>query len=315
YLHIGAEACNVLACGRVNVENPIVVIVSDTYHNPVRDGTVVYFTTDKGTVRGQRSGNLGSDFTVDGVGGALWLSGSSCETVTVTASTAAGGVTNSVAFLASDDPYSATILSPSSDVVSLPADGESRFTMWVEVLDVFGTYVLPAGIEVEAEFGSIPEQGESGDGCHSSVARVIYQSKTLDRDYSVTTPDDGVGAVDNVTVSTGYGGAGDQIQVELLTSGANRDESKLELQGSVTAGGAVQFTVSLADRYGNPLGGHTFEASVSAGSVSTIPATDTWGTSTGTFFAPDAAGNVTLTVVDTDPNYGGLVLALTIPVQ
>ncbi|MEZ4655334.1 MAG: hypothetical protein R3E12_17520 [Candidatus Eisenbacteria bacterium] len=206
YLHIGAEACNVLACGRVNVENPIVVIVSDTYHNPVRDGTVVYFTTDKGTVRGQRSGNLGSDFTVDGVGGALWLSGSSCETVTVTASTAAGGVTNSVAFLASDDPYSATILSPSSDVVSLPADGESRFTMWVEVLDVFGTYVLPAGIEVEAEFGSIPEQGESGDGCHSSVARVIYQSKTLDRDYSVTTPDDGVGAVDNVTVSTGYGG-------------------------------------------------------------------------------------------------------------
>ena len=102
---------------------------------------------------------------------------------------------------------------------------------------------------------------------------------------------------------------------EAQTSGAFRDESELELLGSVTAGGSVEFMVTIADRYGNPLGGHTFQANVSSGTVSSMPASDSWGTSTGTFFAPGAPGNVILTVIDTDPNYGGLALTRSIPVQ
>jgi hypothetical protein len=275
----------------------------------------VYFTTDKGTVRGEQTGNLGSDPTVDGVAEAIWLSGESCEYVTITASTAAGSVQNSVSFIASGPATSATFVSPSSETVNVAADGASRVPMLIEVLDAYGSYVLPTQIDVDAQFGTIPEQGESADGINGSIARAVYQSRTLDRDYSVTTPDDGIGAVDPVTASVGFGGSGDVLNVQLLTSGAFRDESDLELLGSVTAGGSVEFTVTIADRYGNPLGGHTFQANVSAGTVSSMPASDSWGTSTGTFFAPGAPGNVILTVIDTDPNYGGLVLTRSIPVQ
>lgn len=313
YIGVGAELCNVLGWSRVNVDNQIVAVVRDVYHNPVRNGTTVYFTANTGAVYG--NAGLGTGITENGVTSGTWLSDADnlSTTAIVTGSTAGGTVVNSTAFIVSDDPAQVTILSPSSDTVSLLADGAGELVIWVEVLDQNDMYTLPAELSVEAEFGSV-NMDESGDGCATSVARGVYRSTTLDRDYSVTVPDDGIGASDIFSVSTGYGGGSDFLTVNLLTSGAFRDNSDLELGGSVSIGGSGIFQVTIADRFGNPLGGHTLEASVSDGAVTAMAPTDTWGQSIGTFTAPGVEGPVTLTVLDTDPNYGGLVLTTVINV-
>lgn len=314
-VHIAAakEQCNVLGYGFVNVENPVVALVSDVYNNPVRAGTVVYWTTDNGVVHGDQG--LGSSTTTNGVANGVWRSGNSCGYVTVTASTLGETVVSSTTFISSEYPYSSEIVSPTAHEVSLTADGDSEITLWVEVLDFDGMYVLPTDLDVTTLYGTIPNQDPSGDGCRSSVARIKYRSATLDRDHSVTTPDDGIGANDVITVSTGYGGLADQLVVHLQTSGAFGQESSVSVGGAVQVGGQVLFQVMIADRYGNPLGGHTLSASVTVGSVSDLAPTDQWGTSTGTFTAPGATGTVTLTVLDTDPNYGGLLLTQPITVQ
>ena len=314
YIYVGAELCNVAASRTVNVENGIVVLVADVYNNPVRNGTSVYFTVDHGVIRGS-NGGLGSDVTVEGEAGGVWLSNGYGGIVTVTASTAGGDVLDQVAFISSDLAYSAEILSPTSEPILLPANGESKFTLWVEVRDYNEMYVLPSELFWEVEYGKMAEEDQSGDGCASSVARAVYQSNTLDQDFSLTTPDDGVGAIDFATVGTGYGGVSDQIEVHLTTGRANGDESDMEFAGSVAVGESVSFTVTIKDRNGNPLGGHTFSASAAAGTVSELVTTDSYGQSIGTFTAPDAAGPVTVTVVDTDPNYGGLILSKVITVQ
>lgn len=313
-IYVGAELCNVAAARKVNVENAVVVLVSDTYNNPVRNGTSVYFTVDHGVIRGG-NGGLGSDVTSEGEAGGVWLSNGYGGIVTVTASTAGGDVIDQVSFISSDVPYSAEILSPTSEPVRLPANGTSQFSLWVEVLDWNGMFVLPTELFWEVEYGRMAEEEESADGCATSVSRGVYQSNVLEQDFSVTTPDDGIGAIDFVTVGTGYGGVSDQIEVHLTTGRANADESEMEFAGSVLAGESVNFTVTIKDRSGNPLGGHTFSATASDGTVSSLGPTDSYGQAVGTFTAPDAPGSVTVVVVDTDPNYGGLILSQVVTVQ
>lgn len=316
YLSLGADKCNVGACGIVNEENELVILASDVYRNPVRDGTVIYFTADKGFVEG--SVGLGSTQTTRGQGGAIWRStGNACEYVVVTASTSGGSLSTDVTFISADDPYSATFVSPAAPLVSIAADGVAELPLRVEVLDQYGFFTLPAEVDYSTHYGRVSNEEESTDGCAASIAKAIYQSSTLDRDYSYTIPDDGLGAADTVTVSTGFGPVGDQLVVNLRTSAASKDKSELNVEGSVPVDGSMIFQVSVADRYGNPLGGHQLAISVSGGTVTTTAYTDIWGVADGLVFqAPGAPQTVTLTVVDVDPGYsGGLVLSASIGVQ
>lgn len=316
YIYLGHEACNILACNRVNVENEMVCLVGDVYRNPVRDGTVIYFTTDKGVVEGTEG--LGSAKTARGLANAIFRSsGDACEYVTVTASTLGGTLSASNSFIASDDPYSATYLVPSSDLVSLPADGTSTFPIRVEVLDQFGMYTLPADVSYETQYGLVANQEESIDGCSASQAKAEYKSAVLDRDYSYSVPDDGIGAIDDVLCSVGFGPLGDDISVQLLTSAASKDNSEMELESSATPGATLIFNVTIADRHGNPLGGHALSITATGGSVTGSATTDLWGVADGLVFqAPAAPGTYNVTVVDVDPGYsGGLVLSGTVTVQ
>lgn len=317
YIYLGHENCNVRACGEVNVENGMTCVVGDVYRNPVRDGTVVYFTTDKGVVEGGQG--LGSAATSRGLASATFRSsGDACEYVTVTASTLGGTLTASNTFIASDDPFSATIISPTATTVSLPADGTSTFPLRVEVLDQYGMYVLPTDVDYDTQYGSVVNTDESVNGCDASIAKAEYKSATLDRDYSYTVPDDGIGAVDDMTCNVGFGGQGDELTVQLLTSASAKDNSKLELETSNLAPGAsTVLSVTIADRYGNPLGGHQFSFTATGGTVTNSAVTDLWGVASGVVYqAPGAPGSYTITAVDVDPNYsGGLVLSATITVQ
>ncbi|MCC7141834.1 MAG: hypothetical protein IT349_06990 [Candidatus Eisenbacteria bacterium] len=315
YLYLGHENCNVKACDRTNEENQMVALVSDIYRNPVRDNTVIYWTADKGVVEGE--GGLGSSVTSRGQCAATWRSGDSCGLVTVTGSTLGGTLVETNSFWSSDDPYSAEYVTPSASVVSLTADGAATFPILVDVRDWNGTYVLSTDVVYETDFGSIGGQENTLDGCSSSIARASYQSATLDRDWSYSVPDDGIGAVDNVVASAGFGGASDAIQVQLLTSASYKENCELNAEGSVAPGESFVFNAKLADRYSNPLGGHVLSITTTGGTVTTSATTDLWGVAEGMVYqAPMTPGTYTITVVDVDPNYsGGLVMSVSVTVE
>ncbi len=315
YLYLGHEACNVKGCSETNVENKIVALVSDIYRNPVRDNTVIYWTVDKGVIEG--GDGLGSSNTVRGACNATWRSGDSCGLVTITSSTLGGTLVATNSFWSSDVPASVEYVTPSSSPVSIAADGNSTFPILVDVRDWNDIFVLSTNVEFETLYGKVEDQQDTEDGCSASLARGRYKSATLDRDNSYTVPDDGIGGIDQVTATVGFGGGSDVISVELLTSAAYKDNCELNADSSVPAGGSFVFNCKVADRYGNPLGGHVFAITVSGGTVTNSGTSDMWGVADGLVYqAPVTPGTYNLTVVDVDPSYsGGLVLSQTITVQ
>jgi hypothetical protein len=320
HLSVGVDPCNLRGWDVVGATAEVVAIVSDVYNNPVPDGTRVWFTVDEGIIRGALTGELGSGETVDGVCRATYLSGQPRDDgqVTVTASTAGGTVVGSATFIVSGPPASLSFVSPTPPV-SILADGDSEVEMWVEVLDVNGNYVV-GGTQVEflTDIGSVGGAATTADGCYGSLASDTYQSEVLGMDYSYSVPDDGIGAVATVVARAGLGGgASDVLQIQLLTGPAYKGNCQLEVDSDVSPSGMADITIVIKDRYGNPLGGHALEISaVGGGSVSPASVTtDAYGEASATFTAPADPGTVTIQVVDTDPNYGGITLTQEVTVQ
>jgi hypothetical protein len=320
HLSIGVNPCNIRGWDVVGEIAEIVVIVSDVYNNPVPDGTRVYFTADEGIVRGAISGELGSGQTLDGVCDATYLSGSPRENgiVTVSGSTAGGTVVGDVSFLSSGPPSTVTFVSPVPPV-GVAADGESEIEIMVEVLDVNDNYVV-GGTEVEfkTDVGTVGGSGTTADGCYGSLASDVFKSEVLQGDFSYSIPDNGIGAVANVTVQAGLGGAvADALQIQLFTASASRNTSQMDIDGEVAVSGVAAMTVTIKDRYGNPLGGHVLDVDVIGGGSFAPPSitTDMWGEASGLFHAPSDTSTVTIQVTDTDPGYGGLVMTKSVNVQ
>lgn len=305
-LAIGAEECNVLADAYVNVENDLVALVYDRYHNPVPDGTVVYFTTDRGMVEGDPLFGLGSAPTIRGRADAIWRSTGEGGLITVTASTrGAGVVENSTRFIGSGDPYATTFLLPSQSPVNVFADGQTEVLMRVQVLDRNSLYCLPATVKFRAAFGDVPDEAETADGCNASYAEADYKAPRLEQDFSYTVPDDGIGAVDLVTATGGYGPFGDSFEVRLRTGSASPDQSTVEIDAP-PPGAETYFSVTVKDTWGNPLGGHVLSITATGGVVSDSGTTDEYGAARNLLFvAPAAPGTVYLEVRDLDPEYGG----------
>jgi hypothetical protein len=306
YISIGVNQCNVLAEGYVNYENDVVALVYDTYRNPVRDRTAVWFTTDIGMVEGEDGGGLGSALTLRGVATGTWHGAGDGGIVTVFASTHGSEVLEaSTTFIGSGDPYSSTFLLPTQSPVSVYADGRSEILMRVEVLDVNGLFVLPVDVEFRATYGDVPQSVRTEDGCHASYAEGDYRALTLERDDSYTVPDDGIGANDVVTASGGFGPYGDSFQVRLLTGNAAASRSAIDLE-TLPPSAQSYFTVTVKDGWGNPLGGHALALTATQGTVTSEGLTDSYGIAGGlSFIAPDSTGTVYVEVRDLDPNHGG----------
>ncbi|MBU2690323.1 MAG: hypothetical protein KJ970_05285 [Candidatus Eisenbacteria bacterium] len=319
YLSIGVSPCNIRGWDRVAEEADITVVVSDIYHNPVPDHTRVYFTSDEGIVRGAVSGEMGSGETLNGVCGANFLSGEPRNDgiVTVTATTIGGTVEGQVSFITSGPPTSVTFVSPWPPV-NLIADGESEIDLMVEVLDINDNFVLGGtSVEFRTDIGTVGGTGTTADGCGGSIATDTYKSEVLDGDYSYSIPDNGIGAIATVTAKAGLGGwAAAYLNINLLTSSANKDASNLDIDTDVAAGSMNSFSVKIRDRFGNPLGGHSLAFTATDGTVTPGTAvTDMWGEASGLFTAPNDSTSVTLQVQDNDPNYGGIVFTEGITVQ
>lgn len=318
-ISLGIDPLNIRGWDAVGVEADVVAIVSDAYNNPVSNGTTIYFTCDEGIIRGS-DGNLGSAVTAGGLARATYLSGLPRQDgrVTVTATTAGGSVLGSTGLISSGPPVSIEFVAPTPPV-AIPADGESEVQVTVEVLDANGNFVLSGtSVGFRATQGSIEESATTSDGVYGSIAQANLRSDTLDRDFSWSVPDDGIGAWVRVTAEAGLGGAvSDALEVAFGTGSAYRGNSRIDLSSSVTPGSATPFEIQVRDRYGNPLGGHVIELSVSGGgSVTATGTTDTWGTAGPLVFtAPASDTTCVITAVDTDPGYGGLTLTSPVTVQ
>ncbi len=321
HISIGSSPLNIRGWDVVGAESAIVAIVSDIYNNPVRDSTVVYFTCDEGIIRGlyEMNDQLGSSITEGGMAFGTYFSGQPRDNgwVDITASTSGGEVVGIGGLISSGPPTSVEFISPLPPVY-LTADGESMVRFYVEVLDINGNFVV-AGEEVEfyTDFGTVTNKATTADGVMGSVAGGEYTSEVLDRDASPVSPDDGIGAVTHVTALAGFaGGVSDGLEITLLTDCAYRDNCELDIDSTSPAGTALPFEVTIKDRYGNPLGGHVITATASKGSVTQSATTDLWGTA-GMIFqtTPADTGSVVVSILDTDPLYGGIRLSEQVTVE
>jgi hypothetical protein len=319
HISLGIDPLNIRGWDAVGVEAAVTAIVSDTYNNPVSDGTTIYFTCDEGIIRGS-NGNLGSAVTAGGIARATYLSGLPRDDgrVVVTASTAGGTVLGTASLIVSGPAATVAFVAPTPPV-AIPADGESELQVTAEVLDGNGNFVV-GGMQVHftTTQGTIDETATTADGVYGSLAQATLRSATLARDFSWSVPDDGVGAMVTVTARAGLGGAvSDALAVAFSTGPAYRGNSRIDLSTSVARGSATPFDILIRDRYGNPLGGHVIGLTVSGGgSVTASGTTDGWGTAGPLLFnAPASDTTCVITAIDGDPGYGGLTLTATVAVQ
>jgi hypothetical protein len=127
--------------------------------------------------------------------------------------------------------------------------------------------------------------------------------------------DNGVGAIDVVTYSHDAGASVTAV-CSLLTDNAYRSNCSINGPSSAGVGEVAFYSVTVSDRFGNPLGDHTLNMIASGGVVTgATQETDGYGEANGfTWTAPAGAGDYTLTVTDTDPR-GGIILTKKVTVE
>lgn len=302
YLSLGAKPLNIRGWDVVNATSDVLAMVDDIYGNPVQNGTAVYFGTEEGMVDAYAT-------TSGGLATSVYHSGEPRNDglAHVYASTAGGTVSNTVLIIVSGPPDTTTFL---TYPFSLLADGVSKGDVIVRVIDLNGNFVVGGTtVTMETDFGTCAS-GVTQDGINTSIFETKLVSQTLTRDYSPVSPDDGIGAVSNLTAKADRSSA--TVQVNFLTGFAYYKNCLVDIAGTVVYGGREPFTVLIKDRAGNPLGGHSLSATVSSGTISGSPSiTNSYGESSGLFFnAPTdtTIKSATISVADNDPRGGGMVL-------
>lgn len=308
---VAAKECNVPFWGWVNREQDIVAIVSDVYHNPVQDSTIVYFTCDEGTVAAHMERTQDEMGLVE----TKWLSGYEDVTadgiVWIFAETNGGTLVDSGYFINSWIPYTIEFVTdPMSGLEPFPghinADGTSSKFFYIEVRDVNDNYVdANTEIDLESDILNVAS-GFVEDGCNASRVRTFMMSVILEYDHSMNgSQDDGIGAVD--IISANYSSiVNSAMPCTLLTGPAYSRECRVEVPASVNEGMSVPFTVTIKDRWGNPLGDHALVATVTGGGSITNAnqSSDMYGEAVGfTYNAPAPGSGVTSVIIsieDTD---------------
>ncbi|HWR84196.1 MAG TPA: hypothetical protein VN285_12920 [Candidatus Deferrimicrobium sp.] len=310
---IGSEFCNVAYWDNVGEYVGITAVVSDIYMNPVNDSTAVYFTTDEGTMKSHEARTK----KLEGVAETWWISGTNVPSadgrVLIICETAGGTVRDTGMFFNTHIPETLVVTGVPA---SMPADGLTKAIVYVSGYDLNWNPVI-GGTIFDADARLLQAQGGIlQDGCYSASARVKITSVTLKVDES--TPggnDDGIGASDFVSYWSGSS-AVSRFNILLTTGFAYSGASLINGNASVMTGEVVTFSVSIRDRFGNPLGDHTLNMTASAGVVSgATQETDSYGEANGfRWTAPGTEGTYTITVTDTDPR-GGIVLTKQVTVK
>jgi hypothetical protein len=312
YIVVGADTCNVGFWNVVAGLNKIEAIVSDVYLNPVNDSTVVYFSCDEGTMVSHEKRTVDHN----GIAETEWYSNNNVVTadgrVIIRAETSGGTVKDSSMFY--NTGAAASVIVPFCPT-HISADGKSKFNVVVEAYDgnnnpmVNGTPLKALATYLQTKDGVL------SDGCNSSAAVMEVGSATLDMDYSTTGGnDDGVGAIDNLIFRCGY--STHLVVCSLLTGNTYSGNSALNGSSTVDTGKTIDLSVKVKDRWSNPLGDHTMVMTATGGTViGASHKTDAYGEAFGYKWRAPASGGVqTISVTDTDPRGGGVVLTLNVTV-
>lgn len=303
YLSLGANPLNIRGWDVVNVTSEVLAMVDDIYGNPVQDSTAVYFGTEEGMVDAYAT-------TAGGLAKSVYHSGQPRNDglAHVHASTAGGTVANTVVIIVSGPATHITFVSYPATLI---ADGTSKGEVSMTVLDVNGNYVVNGTpVSMETDFGTVPS-GSTFDGVDSSVFETKLTSQVLNKDYSYSVPDNGIGAVSNLTATSE--GAEATVQVNFLTDLAYQKSCNLDVPATVTYGTQAPINVTIKDRYGNPLGGHILNATATQGAIS--PFTDTtnaFGESWKMVFTAPTDTTIkssTITVTDQDARGSWIILS------
>lgn len=311
---VGSEVCNAPYWGWLNKRVTVTALVSDVYNNPVADSTVVYFTCDEGTIKAHEARTMDEE----GLAGSVWISGYDDPTadgiVEVIAETNGGTLADTGYFINSWIPAYIWFVDPFPTHIN--ADGKSTRIFFVEVRDLNMNFVNDqTEIDIESEFINVAS-GVVQDGCNASTVRTFMTSVILDYDYSVTGGNDnGVGAID--LISANYKGfVNSTVVCSLLTGPAYYSGCILDAPQTVNYGTSVPFSVTIKDRWGNPLGDHTLVASVTGGGTvsSGTQETNMYGEASGFLFNAPTDTTITsviLRVQDLDPR-GNITLTKSI---
>jgi hypothetical protein len=315
YISIGVNPGNIRGWDKEHVPAAVTALVGDLYHNPVAEGTAVYFTCDEGTIIGLD--DSGVAYTKEGFAAATFYSGTPRQNgiVEIKASTKGGAVIGQTNLITSGPPANIQIISyPATLAAAVDAEG----VVLVRVLDVNGNYVVNGTlVKFDLDHGIITPTAITSDGLYDSIAEVNIYGEILGEDYSTPGPtDDGVGAHATLKASAELQyGASSQASIDLTTGRSRSQRSSIEPPQLIPAGSTVPLYIYVKDGNGNPLGDHALALSVSGGSIDAVVMTDSTGEAQANFTAPASSGDVTLRVDDTDPNYGGMVLIQKLTVE
>lgn len=316
-ISLSADPLNIRGWDYDGVQSKVMAIVTDRFGNPVPDGTAVYFSTEEGMVSTRNS------VTTDGIttvtyysctdpwdDGLAWVVGSTRTTYPSTRT-----IKDSVGIIVSGPPVTINFIGYPT---SLEANGKDKGKILVQVLDVNGHFVVEGTtVKFEATHGNITGTATTEDGVHASIAEAEITSEVLDKDYSLTTPDDGIGATTIVTAKSGLF-AINSMSINFRTTSASSENSSIDIPTTVDIGSQNAFSVNIKDYYGNPLGGHQLNVS-SQGGGSVSPSSGTtneYGVASGfIFYAPSDSGTVSIIAQDNDPIYGGITLSKTVEVK
>ena len=319
YIALASSVCNANFWNTAGEFVNIIGVVSDTFHNPVNDSTLVYFSTDEGTMVSHhvRTQDLEGIVTTD------WISGYASNSiptpdgkVIVMAETAGGIVADTIMFINSGLLDSIIAFGVPN---SIEADGKTE-----AVVNIYGWDVNTNPVVDGSEFNGSGLKLDVPDGVFEYVcgalaswAEVTITSVKLERDYSMLGGnDDGIGFVDTVKFYK-YGAYWEQ-QVYLTTGPAYKANSSVGGASSIRVGETAEIDAKINDRWGNPLGDHTLVATYPSGGTpgpGTVR-TNTYGEAFGFQWTPSPAdtGKFLITITDTDPR-GGVSLSTSITVS
>ncbi len=310
HVEVSAQYCNIDFWDDVAGVVVITATVADIYLNPVNDSTVVYFSTDEGTMKSHEIRTIEHE----GIARTLWFSGHNSDTangrVIIMAETAGGTVADTSMFFSTDP--AATLTATGHDP-TLRANGKDKTYTTVRAWDQNLNPVIGGTIVEARPSFLIAEGGTLEDGCGTAEDELTIISTTLDEDLSMPGGnDDGIGAYGTVRYSPKNSSASVTITIQLLTGVAYLGKSTLTAQGSAAPLETMAFSVEIVDRFGNPLGDHTLVLTTSDGTIS--PGTDTqetnaYGEANGFIWtAPNTTATTsTITITDTDPR-GGIIM-------
>jgi len=227
---IAPATCNIRGLDVVGAATSLIVSLKDRYGNPVRDGTVVHFTSNKGTVQGTAVTQQGiatvffrSNGGEDGNNGTPPKNGIALVRATTTTSAPASTLESRVESTTGDNTvlYDETTIILSGPAVSSGMTlqlgstsvrvgtanrdpGVINFTLIV--LDENANFVVNGtSVTVTANQGTVATSGGTVDGCQASVVTGPYTAPTVEAGFA--------GGTDRITATVGFASTSATIQL------------------------------------------------------------------------------------------------------